>query len=181
MTAPEDPRLAGLPANLLVRGRRVLVVGGGRIAARKIASLLELGARVEVVAPAAGDEVRAWAQAERLTLAERPFAPADLDGMWLEPHRDIKEKLFSMVIYLCTGPFAKDWGTDIYDHDVKWCGRGTAEFNSAVIFIAGPHTWHGFEPRPIYGVRRLMEINYVSDTWRDKDQLAFPERPLTLA
>ena len=61
----------------------------------------------------------------------------DLDGMWLEPHRDIKEKLFSMVIYLCTGPFAKDWGTDIYDHDVKWCGRGTAEFNSAVIFIAG--------------------------------------------
>jgi hypothetical protein len=105
----------------------------------------------------------------------------DLDGMWLEPHRDIKEKLFSMVIYLCTGPFAKDWGTDIYDHDVKWCGRGTAEFNSAVIFIAGPHSWHGFEQRPIYGVRRLMEINYVSDTWRDKDQLAFPDRPLTLA
>ena len=105
----------------------------------------------------------------------------DLDGMWLEPHRDIKEKLFSMVIYLCTGPFAKDWGTDIYDHDVKWCGRGTAEFNSAVIFIAGPHSWHGFEPRPIYGVRRLMEINYVSNTWRDKDQLAFPDRPLTLA
>ena len=105
----------------------------------------------------------------------------DLDGMWLEPHRDIKEKLFSMVIYLCTGPFAKDWGTDIYDHDVKWCGRGAAEFNSAVIFIAGPHSWHGFEPRPIYGVRRLMEINYVSDTWRDKDQLAFPDRPLSLA
>ena len=105
----------------------------------------------------------------------------DTDGAWLEPHRDIKEKLFSMVIYLCTGPFAKDWGTDIYDHDMKWCGRGTAEFNSAVIFIAGPHSWHGFEPRPIYGVRRLMEINFVSDTWRDSDQLAFPDRPLTLA
>jgi hypothetical protein len=105
----------------------------------------------------------------------------DLDGMWLEPHRDIKEKLFSMVIYLCTGPFAHDWGTDIYDHDKKWWGRGTAEFNSAVIFIAGEHTWHGYEPRPIYGVRRLMEINYVSDTWRDKEQLAFPDRPITLA
>ncbi|MGA7329779.1 MAG: 2OG-Fe(II) oxygenase [Rhodomicrobium sp.] len=101
----------------------------------------------------------------------------DLDGMWLEPHRDIPEKLFSMVIYLCTGPFAKDWGTDIYDHDREWCGRGTAEFNSAVIFIAGPHTWHGFEPRPIHGVRRLMEINYVRD-WRDREQLAFPDRPI---
>ncbi len=103
----------------------------------------------------------------------------DLDGMWLEPHRDIPEKLFSMVVYLCTGPFAKDWGTDIYDHDRKWCGRGTAEFNSAAIFIAGPHSWHGFEPRPIYGVRRLMEINYVRD-WRDREQLTFPDRPIAL-
>jgi hypothetical protein len=104
----------------------------------------------------------------------------DLDGMWLEPHRDIPEKLFSMVIYLCTGPFAKDWGTDIYGHDAKWCGRGDAEFNSAVVFIAGPHSWHGFEPRPIHGVRRLMEINYVSGTWRDREQLAFPDRPIAL-
>lgn len=103
----------------------------------------------------------------------------DLDGMWLEPHRDIPEKLFSMVIYLCTGPHAKDWGTDIYDADRKWIGRSPAEFNSAVIFIAGPNTWHGFEPRPIHGVRRLMEINYVRN-WRDQEQLAFPDRPIIL-
>lgn len=101
----------------------------------------------------------------------------DIDGMWLEPHRDIKEKVFSMVIYLCTGPDAGEWGTDIYDHDVKWCGRGTAAFNSAAIFRSGPHTWHGFEKRPIHGVRRLMEINYVRD-WRDREQLAFPDRPI---
>ena len=30
----------------------------------------------------------------------------DTDGSWLEPHRDIPEKLFSMVIYLFTGPDA---------------------------------------------------------------------------
>lgn len=101
----------------------------------------------------------------------------DLDGAWLEPHRDIPEKLFSMVIYLCTGPDAKDWGTDIYDAERRWVGRASAEFNSAVIFIAGPDTWHGFEPRPINGVRRLMEINYVTG-WRDREQLAFPDRPL---
>ena len=46
----------------------------------------------------------------------------DTDGAWLEPHRDIPEKLFSMVLYLCTGPHAKDWGTDIYD-DAKALGR----------------------------------------------------------
>lgn len=104
----------------------------------------------------------------------------DLDGMWLEPHCDIKEKLFSMVLYLCTGPFAKDWGTDIYDADRKWVGRSSAEFNTAIIFIAGPNTWHGFEPRPINGVRRLMEVNYVRG-WRDREQLAFPDQPISLA
>jgi hypothetical protein len=105
----------------------------------------------------------------------------DTDGAWLEPHRDIKEKLFSMVIYLCTGPDAKDWGTDIYDADVRWVGRSAATFNSAVIFIAGPATWHGFDKRPIVGVRRLMEINYVTPDWRDREQLCFPDRPIRLA
>jgi hypothetical protein len=104
----------------------------------------------------------------------------DTDGAWLEPHRDIPDKLFSMVIYLCTGPEAKNWGTDIYDENRKWIGRSSADFNTAVTFIAGPNTWHGFEPRPIKGVRRLMEINYVSN-WRDREQLAIPDRPITAA
>jgi len=102
----------------------------------------------------------------------------DIDGAWLEPHTDIPEKLFSMVIYLCTGPEAESWGTDIYDADQKWVGQASAEFNSAVIFIPGANTWHGFDPRPIKGVRRLMEINYVRD-WRDREQLAFPDRPIS--
>lgn len=103
----------------------------------------------------------------------------DLDGMWLEPHRDIPEKLFSLVLYLCTGPYAKDWGTDLYDDERKWIGRGEADFNTAVIFVSGPNTWHGFERRPIHGVRRLMEINYVRD-WVARDQLAFPLDPIAL-
>jgi len=102
----------------------------------------------------------------------------DLDGAWLEPHCDIPEKLFSMVIYLCTGPDAAEWGTDIYDADQRWVGRSSAEFDSAVIFIPGANTWHGFDKRPINGVRRLMEINYVSPRWRDREQLCFPERPI---
>lgn len=104
----------------------------------------------------------------------------DIDGAWLEPHRDIPEKLFSMVIYLFTGPDARDWGTDIYDAERRWVGRSSGEFNSGVIFVPGPNTWHGFDPRPIVGVRRLMEINYVRADWRDRDQLAAPRRPIAL-
>jgi len=74
--------LTGLPVNLIVRDRRVVVVGGGRIAARKIEPLLDLGARVVVVAPAVGPEVRGWVDAGRCELVEREFRAGDLDGAW---------------------------------------------------------------------------------------------------
>ena len=102
----------------------------------------------------------------------------DTDGAWLEPHPDIKEKIFSAVLYLFTGPDKSDWGTDIYDRDTRWVGRATGEFNSCVIFLPTPHTWHGYDKRPIAGIRRLMELNYVRGDWRDRNQLAFPQAPI---
>jgi siroheme synthase-like protein len=64
------------PVNLLVAGRRVLVVGGGSVAAEKARGLLAAGAVVHVVATAVGDAVRSLA----LTWEERPYARGDLDG-----------------------------------------------------------------------------------------------------
>jgi siroheme synthase-like protein len=81
--SPGRPGLAGWPVNLLVRDRLVVVVGAGRIAARKIEPLLDLGADVVVIAPEVGSEVRAWHDAGRLKLHERAFGPDDLDGAWL--------------------------------------------------------------------------------------------------
>jgi siroheme synthase-like protein len=82
--APDGrPGLAGYPVNLRVRDRRVVVVGAGRIAARKIEPLLDAGAAVEVVSPEAGAEVRAWAEAGRLVLRDRAFEATDLEGAWL--------------------------------------------------------------------------------------------------
>jgi siroheme synthase-like protein len=77
------PAISGYPVNLVVAGRRCVVVGGGRIAARKIDALLAAGADVEVIALEAGPEVRAWAEDDLLTLTERAFAPTDLDEAWL--------------------------------------------------------------------------------------------------
>ena len=77
------PAITGYPVNLVVTGRRCIVVGAGRIAARKIEPLLDLGADVMVIAPTAVDEIRDWAEAGRLTLTERGFEPSDLDGAWL--------------------------------------------------------------------------------------------------
>ena len=67
------------PVNLALSGRRCLVVGGGRVAARKVVGLLEAGAEVVVGAPRVGDEIRGLGVA----VEERPYRAGDQDGAWL--------------------------------------------------------------------------------------------------
>jgi precorrin-2 dehydrogenase/sirohydrochlorin ferrochelatase len=71
------------PMFLKLSARRCLVVGAGTIAESKIASLLEAGGRVRVVAPEATPQVRSWAQSNIIEWHQRPFQPADLEGMFL--------------------------------------------------------------------------------------------------
>lgn len=82
VTSPSSAH-AGYPANLLLRGRRCVVVGAGRIAARKIEAQLAVGAVIHVIAPEVGEEVRAWADAGEIILDERHFVPSDLNEAWL--------------------------------------------------------------------------------------------------
>ncbi len=70
------------PIALALRGRRVLVVGGGAVAERKVRGLLDAGAAVTVVAPFLSPELRVTA-ADAAELLERPFADSDLEGMSL--------------------------------------------------------------------------------------------------
>ena len=71
------------PMFLKLSNRPCLVVGAGAIAESKIASLLDAGGHVRVVAPEATPQVRTWAQSKALEWHQRPFEPADLDGMFL--------------------------------------------------------------------------------------------------
>ena len=59
------------------------MIGGGKIASRKVGSLQECGAQVRVVAPACVEDLAEAAAAGRLELVSRPFEPGDLDGAWL--------------------------------------------------------------------------------------------------
>lgn len=67
------------PLFLKLVGRRVLVVGGGRVAAGKLPALLAAGAQVAVVAP----DVRPEFEAAEVEIWRRPFEPWDVDGAWL--------------------------------------------------------------------------------------------------
>jgi hypothetical protein len=102
----------------------------------------------------------------------------DIDGFWLEPHTDLGVKAFTLLLYLSTDPSHKDLGTDIYDGDKRHVGRSPFASNGAMVFIPGNNTYHGFEQRPIKGVRTSLIINYVTNEWRAREQLAFPETPI---
>ncbi len=71
-----------LAVALLLRDRRVLVVGAGPVALGKIARLLAAKAQVTIVAPDVLPEIHALAAAGTVQLAQRRFVPADLDGVW---------------------------------------------------------------------------------------------------
>jgi len=102
----------------------------------------------------------------------------DVDGFWLEPHTDLGVKVFTMLLYLSADPRHAGLGTDIYDNDKKHSGRSPFIPNGALIFVPGNNTYHGFESRKIEGVRKSIIINYVTNEWKAREQLAFPEQPI---
>lgn len=97
---PKAPQERAHSSNLFsielnLEGRNVLVVGGGRIALRKVKTLLPTGARITVVAPQFDPEFKSLdssttpngsAQNDTLTsvtLINRPYEPLDLRGIFM--------------------------------------------------------------------------------------------------
>jgi len=89
------------PMFLKLSARPCLVVGAGAIAESKIASLLEAGGRVRVVAPEATAQVRSWAQSNFIEWDHRDFQPDDLQGMFLviaaTPSTELHERIFALA------------------------------------------------------------------------------------
>ncbi len=102
----------------------------------------------------------------------------DLDGFWLKPHTDLGVKKLTMLYYLADAPGQDDLGTDIYAAEDAWAKRSAFDQDTALVFVPSGNTWHGFEPRPIRGVRKSVIINYVTDEWRAREQLAYPTTPV---
>jgi uroporphyrin-III C-methyltransferase/precorrin-2 dehydrogenase/sirohydrochlorin ferrochelatase len=70
------------PSGLRLSGRRVVVVGGGHVAQRRVPQLIAVGADVHVVAPDVTPAIEGLVGSGEVTWHQRPFADEDLTGAW---------------------------------------------------------------------------------------------------
>jgi hypothetical protein len=102
----------------------------------------------------------------------------DTDGFWLQPHTDLGVKKFTLLYYLSPESEA-DLGTDVYSDADTWSHRAPFTPGNALAFVPSDNTWHGFAPRPIPVVRKSLIVNYVTSEWRAREQLAYPDTPVS--
>lgn len=86
MTVPNPhPSTEGLtpyPVGLLLAGRRVVVLGGGQVAQRRLPALIAAGADVQLISPATTPAVQAMADAGEISWQQRGYAEGDLAQSW---------------------------------------------------------------------------------------------------
>ena len=71
------------PIALQLFGKPVLLVGAGKIASGRLTQLLEVGAKVHVVAPDASAEVQQLAAQGKIRLSQRGFVASDCEGVFV--------------------------------------------------------------------------------------------------
>ena len=86
----------------------------------------------------------------------------DKKGFWLKPHKDIPEKLMTMMLWANPYNESVSLGTDLYDKDYQRVKTVKYIHNSGYFFSSGKDTWHGLELKEIKKERRCIQINYVT-------------------
>ena len=71
------------PVNLDIVGRKCTVVGGGRVAARKVGNLLDCGAKVQVISPELTSELQKLQQSKQIDWLQRQYQQGDLNNSFL--------------------------------------------------------------------------------------------------
>lgn len=160
------------PLTLRLTGRVVVVVGGGRVAARRLPALLAAGARVVVIdpAPSAGvAELVAHTPAE-LTILRRPYASGDLRGAWL--------------VHACTSaPEVQERVAAEADAAGIWCVRADAASDTPALTPASGSedgvtvAVSSGDPRRSAGVRdvvldQLRDGSLAAPRWRSAGERA---------
>ena len=86
------------PVFLDLRGRRVVVIGGGAMGEEKVTRLLPYGAKVVVVSPDVTDEVSELADDGKIEWVRRPYRRGDLDGAFIAIVADTSDDAVNQAV-----------------------------------------------------------------------------------
>ena len=93
-----------LPIFLNIKQRDCLVVGGGQVAARKVALLKKAGSSITVISPELCDDLSAMAAANTITHIERNFEDADISNQAIiiasTDDRKVNERISAIATFL---------------------------------------------------------------------------------
>jgi precorrin-2 dehydrogenase / sirohydrochlorin ferrochelatase len=76
-------RMDYYPINLNLNGKKVVVIGGGKVAQRKIVGLMETKADITVVSPELTHQLNEYAQAGKITWKKKDFFASDIQDAFL--------------------------------------------------------------------------------------------------
>ncbi|MFF8954828.1 uroporphyrinogen-III C-methyltransferase [Streptomyces sp. NPDC014894] len=139
------------PVGLRLSGRRVVVIGGGQVAQRRLPALIAAGADIVLVSPSATASVEAMVTAGEIRWERRRYAEGDLADTWY-------------VLIATTDPEANARASAEAERVRVWCVRsddadaatawtpatGRSEGVTVAVLTAGPH---GRDPRRSAAVR----------------------------
>ena len=89
------------PIYLSLAGKNCLIIGGGPVAERKAASLLEYGAQIKVISPRVEKGIAEWANDDLLIWTAREFAVNDLEGSFMVFIATDDNSLNQEIAWLC--------------------------------------------------------------------------------
>jgi precorrin-2 dehydrogenase/sirohydrochlorin ferrochelatase len=89
------------PIYLNLKGKQCLIIGGGKVAERKIEDLLDYEPLIKVVSPRFEEKIMAWGREGVLSLQQRLFQEDDLDGSYIVFAATDNNELNHRVARLC--------------------------------------------------------------------------------
>jgi precorrin-2 dehydrogenase/sirohydrochlorin ferrochelatase len=95
------------PIYLDLRGRRCAVVGGGRVAERKVHALLRAGATVHLISPSVTPRLALLAARKKIDLTPRAYRPGDLEGPAPAPPENVRRVRPALVFAATNSPEAQ--------------------------------------------------------------------------
>jgi hypothetical protein len=95
----------------------------------------------------------------------------DTPGPDVGPHCDLAVRLLRLEIYLAADE-GQEVGASLFDAQLQLAGSAWCNRNSALLLVPAGNTWHGTPHSRIRTRRQTLLVEYVTDAWRAKHELA---------